>query len=1036
VVEVDFLAGNGFISEDLDYLVSLVDKVQDIPPTVWGSITGDIEDQTDLIDYISSQVTTPTLQSVTDEGNSTTNAIQVGGITSGNFISDGSYIFGVSDDLDGIYNFQYIPNVGLYIGDGADYYVALSKSGNIQFSTPNGFASLNSTLLTGIRNLELPDADGTIALTSDIPTLTSQLTNDVPFLTQDNVVEYPDLASFPVTGVIGTIYIALDTGFFYSWNGSAYVLSSPTVTGITGVGTTNYLSKFTSPTTIGNSNILNSGQYIFLNYTGRPILSGNTFVSIQRNQSQIDFILGNPGFSQPSFIVSDNQTDGFEIQSKGEFAIKTGATYANEGLRVFSTGKLKFTQTPDTGTTSDFILLRDTSGNIKQIAYPTIPTTPTLQEVTDAGDTITGALNITQLSENGLLVTNAIVPTELAQIDSGSLFINGNNKQTSYTANTIIYQDEATTKALGINYPTSIVGTNKIQTFQDADGVIALTSDITTPTLQEVLIEGDRPIKEINTNYSFEDADRGKYLLITDTADLTLNADILASDSELLIKNSGGGIVDVNLVVGTGVTVYLNNTDGSAGAVFPIQQGNIFILKQNGNTNFWYLSIISSSLDSTTPTLQEVANVGNTLTDTNILFNSDFSNSEISINVDDGILLNNIDSDKMASIEQSALSISNYDGTNTTLLLEEGFSHTTSGITQKLTFENITSEEEIIIPNASGTIALLSDIPSGGVTSVGLTMPSAFTVTNSPITSSGDIAVTGAGLVSQYVRGDGTLANFPNSTGGGSSVNYYLNGSVSQGTFGGTTYYQMSKTPIIGAGTNFTRTNGAGNGYIASFITDAGDPSQLNIPGGNWNVEFYFQSSSPGGTPSFYAELYKVSATNVFTLIASDSLNPEGITNGTTVDQYFTSIPVPQTSLLVTDRLAVRIFVNTGGRTITLHTENGNLSEVLTTFTTGLTALNGLTDQVQFFDVGTGATNFNISSSGDTHTFNLLFNIRRNANNSSNNNINYNGYAVTGSAESSAVWTITRLTIAASGSITVATATNVAWTDRETTIYT
>jgi hypothetical protein len=333
------------------------------------------------------------------------------------------------------------------------------------------------------------------------------------------------------------------------------------------------------------------------------------------------------------------------------------------------------------------------------------------------------------------------------------------------------------------------------------------------------------------------------------------------------------------------------------------------------------------------------------------------------------------------------------------------------------------------------TLATTDDVPAA-VTSVGLTMPSAFTVTNSPITSSGDIAVTGAGLVSQYVRGDGTLANFPNSTGGGSSVNYYLNGSVSQGTFGGDTYYQMSKTPILGAGTNFTRTNGAGNGYIASFITDAGDPSFLNIPGGNWNLEFYFNASSGGGSPSFYAELYKVSATNVFTLIASDSLNPEGITNGTTVDQYFTSIPVPQTTLLVTDRLAVRIYVITSGRTITLHTENGNLCEVLTTFTTGLTALNGLTDQVQFFDVGTGATNFNISSSGDTHTFNLLFNIRRNANNSSNNNINYNGYAVTGSAESSAVWTITRLTISASGSITVATATNVAWTDRETTIYT
>jgi hypothetical protein len=259
----------------------------------------------------------------------------------------------------------------------------------------------------------------------------------------------------------------------------------------------------------------------------------------------------------------------------------------------------------------------------------------------------------------------------------------------------------------------------------------------------------------------------------------------------------------------------------------------------------------------------------------------------------------------------------------------------------------------------------------GTVTNIGLTMPPAFSVANSPITSSGDIAVTGAGTVNQYVRGDGTLANFPNSTGGGASVNYYLNGSVSQGTFGGTTYYQMSKTPILGTGTNFIRTNGQGNGYIASFITDAGDPSFLNIPGGNWNLEFYFQSSASGGSPQFYGEIYKVSDTNVFTLIASGSVNPEGITNGTTVDQYFTSIPVPQTSLLITDRLAVRIYVITSGRTITLHTENGNLCEVLTTFTTGLTALNGLTTQVQNFAVGTSGTDFNISSATDTHTFNL-----------------------------------------------------------------
>ena len=267
------------------------------------------------------------------------------------------------------------------------------------------------------------------------------------------------------------------------------------------------------------------------------------------------------------------------------------------------------------------------------------------------------------------------------------------------------------------------------------------------------------------------------------------------------------------------------------------------------------------------------------------------------------------------------------------------------------------------------TASMLS--PYSKLKSVGLTMPSAFNVANSPLTSDGTLAVSGAGTAAQYVRGDGQLANFPSNGGGGSSVNYYLNGSVNQGTFGGDTYYQLSKVPIIGAGTNFTRTNAQGDGYIASFITDAGDPALLNIPGGNWNLEFYFNASSGGSNPSFYAEIYKVSSSNVFTLIASGSTNPEGITQGTVVDQYFTSIPVPQTTILATDRIAIRIFVTTSGRTITLHTENSNLCEVLTTFSTGLNALNGLTNQVQYFATGTSGTDFNISSATDTHTFNL-----------------------------------------------------------------
>jgi hypothetical protein len=269
---------------------------------------------------------------------------------------------------------------------------------------------------------------------------------------------------------------------------------------------------------------------------------------------------------------------------------------------------------------------------------------------------------------------------------------------------------------------------------------------------------------------------------------------------------------------------------------------------------------------------------------------------------------------------------------------------------------------------AAGTFALdTNTYLTSAVTSIGMTVPSAFNVTPSTITSSGTFAITGAGTASQYVRGDGTLANFPTSTGGGASVSYYLNGSVSQGTIGGVAYKEINGVPVIGTGTDFTIN---ADGYIAQFITDVGDPNKLLIPAGNWNFETYFSASSNGGSPRFYIELYKYNGAT-FTLIATNSATPEYITGGTSIDLYFTALAIPPTTLLATDRLAVRFYVIHSGRTITMHTENSHLSQIITTFSTGLTALNGLTSQVQYLAVGTAGADFNISSVTDTHTFNL-----------------------------------------------------------------
>jgi len=67
-------------------------------------------------------------------------------------------------------------------------------------------------------------------------------------------------------------------------------------------------------------------------------------------------------------------------------------------------------------------------------------------------------------------------------------------------------------------------------------------------------------------------------------------------------------------------------------------------------------------------------------------------------------------------------------------------------------FNSSTGEAQLGYANGGG---------SGTVTSVGLSMPSAFSVSGSPVTGAGTLAVTATGTTAQYIRGDGTLATLP-----------------------------------------------------------------------------------------------------------------------------------------------------------------------------------------------------------------------------------------------------------------------------------
>jgi hypothetical protein len=228
----------------------------------------------------------------------------------------------------------------------------------------------------------------------------------------------------------------------------------------------------------------------------------------------------------------------------------------------------------------------------------------------------------------------------------------------------------------------------------------------------------------------------------------------------------------------------------------------------------------------------------------------------------------------------------------------------------------------------------------------------------------GPVAV-GYGLANQYIRGDATISNFPVAAGGGSSVSYYFNGSVSQGTILGNPYYEINKVPAGAAQTNFTINAGSTTAY---FITDANDPALLLIPQGNFTFQLYCSTSS--GNPQLAVALYKYDGA-VFTQIGATS--PAVTISNTTSDIHFLTVAVPaSTTLALTDRLAVRVIGSSlGGHTITLNTEGNTQSQIITTFSTGLAALNGLSDQIQFFSTGTTGTDFNIASAAATHTFNI-----------------------------------------------------------------
>jgi hypothetical protein len=222
-VTLTFETGNGYMKEDEDYFISLVQFEQTIPdvPTKTSDLINDGEDG--VHPFITAEdVTTPTLQSVTDEGDTTTTTVHL----DGGALSD-------SINEQAIFQPDLISTVNLNSGSGA----SLDSTGKLTLS-PDGLVStlFAADNITQDITLQAPNKTAgsyTLATTDDVPTKTSDLINDGengvdPFITAADI---PPVTGFvPYTGATQDV----DLGEFEIKAGQVEFDQTPT--GTAGVG--------------------------------------------------------------------------------------------------------------------------------------------------------------------------------------------------------------------------------------------------------------------------------------------------------------------------------------------------------------------------------------------------------------------------------------------------------------------------------------------------------------------------------------------------------------------------------------------------------------------------------------------------------------------------------------------------------------------------------------------------------------------------------------------------------------------------------
>jgi hypothetical protein len=597
--------------------------------------------------------------------------------------------------------------------------------------------------------------------------------------------------SAPATGneVKGQMYMDTTANVMYFYNGTAWIEMDGTGSGVSSLTINNGLSTYVDLTNSGTAEnpILDAD----LNAADGTDTSGR-FLSKDNVWSTI------PG-GYTSWTINGDTNSGTNTVSNGEtVTISGGKAIVSE----VSTRTVSIDFTPSelntvTALSTDKVVITDTSDSNN-------PKLALISDIINAGVTTVDTTDGTYIDLTPTAATSGavVVTADLSAVDGTSStatrFLSKDNTWDvpSYTTDNNTTYTLPTTNGnnpdivlTGSDGSTDIVNMNGDSTTVKVTG--SSTSTLTFDLVDDVTIAST--LKISGTSASALDIPSGK----AQTA-LTIGTD--PSDT-LTTKSYVDGLVSGGLTfkgtfrADTGAILsggnsgsFLYNCPGGAGTRVAVTQGDYYVVATADGQ--FYCSGVQLDIGDAIIAVDDAAANSSDAADWSTISQGVTVNSFTNAN-GTYVSAGTVNSSATGAVTMGTIDLSAVDGTSDTstkFLSKDNTwdvpSYTTntdakyelkanakSGSNVPLFLDgtsggsdstvNLTEGAGITLTRNSATQVTIEATKLGTVESVALSMPSAFSVAGSPITSSGTFTVTGSGATTQYVDGTGALQTFP-----------------------------------------------------------------------------------------------------------------------------------------------------------------------------------------------------------------------------------------------------------------------------------